>query len=111
MDKTTLKHSILSKDDKKIKKVNVPEWGVDVHLKTLSFREVIDYNSDLIKGVNQVPAWLIRSLCHEDGTRLYEDSDLDALVEKNWQVLQTLFEEAQIFNPETKAADEEREKN
>jgi len=94
------KSKILSASDVKLEKVNVPEWGDDVFIKTLSGteRDMFEdaYSRDRMKNFRA--RFLTLTLCDEEGDRLFEDGDVELLGKKSAVVLNRLFEKAWSLN-------------
>lgn len=97
---------VLSRDaikkasDWKIEKVEVPEWGGEVCLRTLSGteRDLFEDGYTEQKMKNFRSRFLVLTLCGEDGERLYQDSEADELGGKSSVVINRLFEKAWSLN-------------
>lgn len=94
------KSKILAANDTKLDKVNVPEWGDDVYIKTLSGtdRDLFEdaYSRDKMKNFRA--RFLVLTLCDDKGDRLFSDEDVDSLGKKSAVVLNRLFEKAWSLN-------------
>jgi hypothetical protein len=100
------KSSILSAGDVKLDKVNVPEWGGDVYIKTISGldRDCFEdgYNEQKMKNFRS--RFLVLTLCDEAGARLFTDAEVAELGKKSSLVLNRLFEKAWSLNAFTNEA-------
>lgn len=94
---------ILKTDDLKRETVNVPEWDGDVIVRALNGRERDDWEAsivqqrgkDMVRNLANVRAKLVvRSVIDEDGNRIFEDRDANALGLKSAAALNRLFEVA-----------------
>jgi len=94
-----LKHKI----DLKKEKVTCPEWGGDVFVRSLTGSEKEDFTASLFdyddKGVptrkpdylvNIKVGMLVRSICDENGERIFADEDAKELADKSNVVLSRL---------------------
>lgn len=98
--------AVLSRDaikdaqDWKLEKVEVPEWGGDVYLKTLSGteRDMFEDGYAEQKMRNFRARFLALSLCDDKGERLYGDNEADELGGKSSVVLNRLFDKAWALN-------------
>lgn len=101
------KKDILSINDTKTEAVVVPEWnGMTVHLRTISglerdaFEE--SYSEEKMKHFRL--RFLVKTLCDESGSRLFEDSETEELGKKSSTVINRLFEKAWSLNAFTPEA-------
>jgi hypothetical protein len=98
--------AVLSRDaikkaqDWKLEKAEVPEWGGDVYLKTLSGteRDLFEDGYADQKMKNFRARFLSLSLCDENGERLYGDDEASELGMKSSVVLNRLFDKAWALN-------------
>ena len=94
------KAKILAAEDVKLDKVNVPEWGGDVFIKTLSGteRDAFEdaYSQDKMRQFRV--RFLVLTLCDEKGERLFTDKEVDELGRKSALVIARLFEKAWSLN-------------
>lgn len=95
------KAKILAATDTKVSDpVEVPEWGGQVYIKTLTgterdqFEE--SYSQNKMKAFRS--RFLVLTLCEKNGERLFSDADVDALSQKSSLVINRLFEVAWDFN-------------
>lgn len=95
---SNLRQQILATKDEKIKKINVPEWDVEVHVKELSVREQTQYEQDAFDGDKIKPdfyvRYLIKAMVDENGAPIFDVADYAVLAEKNANVLLRIFKEA-----------------
>jgi len=101
------KKSILQCDDLPKELVSVPEWGGDVFVRTLSGQERDMFEQSMMEGkgknrdmnLKNIRARLsVLTICTEDGTRLFEAKDVDALGKKSAAALDRIFSVAQKLN-------------
>lgn len=112
LDKT----KIFAADDKPLERVEVPEWGGHVFVRTMSAGERDAYEAelyDLSQGGKKKDAksmmdnararLLVRTLVDEKGERLFEDSDIKDLGGKSGLVVDRIFTVARKVNGLTEA--------
>lgn len=101
------KEAILAANDLQTRVVDVPEWGGEVILKTLSGMERNAFENSLyrINGERATPNManmsaklLARVIVDEQGNRIFTDGDIMALGGKSAAVLSRLFEIASEMN-------------
>lgn len=104
--------------------ISVPEWGGDVHVRSMDGKELDEWQENMylrvkgapdgeMKSVRGIAAFLlVRTLSDAKGERLFGSSkeDLDIIISKNGEVLETLRDIAMEFNG-LKPDNEEVEKN
>ena len=94
---------ILAADDMGLKKVAVPEWGGDVHIRVMSVGERDNYER-LWMGKRETGVenfrteYLARVLCDEKGDLLFSRERVAALAKKSGAVMGRLFDEAMKHN-------------
>lgn len=100
------KSAILSAGDVKLDKVNVPEWGGDVFIKTITGldRDRFEDGYSEQKMKNFRSRFLVLTLCDEKGERLFTDSEVEELGKKSSLVINRLFEKAWSLNAFTNEA-------
>jgi hypothetical protein len=96
---TMLRHSILAASDFKIRAVEVPEWSLTVHVRTMSILETLAFEmAREATDPNKVVALLLTFvLCDADGVPAFGQGDLadvDELCRKDAEVLSTIFRAA-----------------
>jgi len=106
---------IKATDDIKRETVAVEDWDGDVFIQALSVRLRREFIR-LYDGVDdpEVPAdvWLtLNCACDEDGTRLFDDSDVEWLNDKSSRAVQLIGQRCLELNGLTEDAVEEAEKN
>ena len=97
---------ILSRDaikaavDTKIEKVDVPEWGGEVCIKTLTGTERDAFEDGYAeqKMKNFRARFLALALCDDKGERLYGDDGAAELGQKSSAVINRLFDKAWAVN-------------
>jgi hypothetical protein len=103
------KADILGANDIKITKVDVPEWGGEVYVRTLKGveRDQFEDQYQQSKMQNFRARFLVLALCDEAGVRVFSDDDAKLLAEKSSAVLGSLFDKAWEINAmSTKAVDD-----
>lgn len=111
------KDIICGKQDLEIEKVEVPEWGGDVFIRTLTAaeRDQFDtsvYRQEGIKNYDNLRArYLCLCLCDEHGVRIFDDRDAEKLGTKSGKVMDRLFGIAQRINGMSPADVKEMVKN
>lgn len=100
------KNAILAAGDVKVEKYHVPEWGGDVYLKTISGldRDRFEEGYAEQKMKNFRSRFLVLTICDENGDRLFNDAEIEALSKKSSLVLNRLFEKAWSINAFTNEA-------
>lgn len=88
---------ILGCNDIKIDKIDVPEWGGEVGIKTLSLRDrdaldcaILNRRGEDYTGIKSL--WASRVICDDTGTPLFSDCDLPALSDKSEAVISRIVE-------------------
>lgn len=93
---------ILMCDDLPRETVQVPEWGGDVQVRTMTGTDRDAFEASLIgkEGrLENVRARLVSlTLCDEGGVRLFTDDDITALGHKSAKALDRVFAVAQRLN-------------
>ena len=103
------KAAILAAGDFKLDKVNVPEWGGDVFIKTITGldRDRFEDGYSEQKMKNFRSRFLVLTLCDEKGERLFTDAEVEELGKKSSLVINRLFEKAWSLNAFTNEAIDE----
>ena len=122
--KQDLRGLILSKQDIQTEKVHIPEWDTDVYIKGLTGTERDSYEASLftvtesgkkvdvkMNRANVRAKLLVKTICDEDGSRVFSDADVEALGSKSAAALDKLFEVAQRLSGLSDKDVEELEKN
>lgn len=113
---------ILKADDLPVEIVDIPEWGGEVTVKGLTGKQrdayemqVFQYNKKHNnvdwKRENMRAKLIVLSCIDEDGSLLFEESDIQALGDKSSSALDRIFEVAQRLSGITKKDVEELEKD
>lgn len=96
------KEAILAADDLPRELVNVPEWGGDVFVRTMTGTDRDAFEASLIgkEGrMENVRARLVSlALCNEAGERMFDDAEIAALGKKSARALDRVFSVAQRLN-------------
>jgi len=116
--------AILQADDLPREKVDVPEWGGFVFVRTLTAGERDEFESEMVlfagKGktttnmgaLKRTRARLCaRAMCGEDGQRIFSDEDVEALAAKSAAALDRVYEVAARLSKIGAKDLEELEKN
>ena len=106
-----LREQIKAANTRKPLRVSVKEWNLDVYVRVMSVGERDDWELAWIdirsKGVEKFrnfrAFYLVRTLCDEQGVRLYQDTDLDEVAQLDGSVMGELFDVAQRHNKLTEA--------
>lgn len=105
------KDDILNCRDITIKPVSVPEWGGGLHVKTITGKDRIELVRASKAGQMRIEWLLARALCDDQGTRIFDDKDVEALGQRNTVVLERLGQEAMRVSGLLPEAVEEAAKN
>ncbi len=96
------KDAILAADDLPRETVNVPEWGGEVLVRTMSGTDRDAFEASLLEKdgrMENVRARLVAlTLCDLQGDRLFNDSEIAALGRKSARALDRVFSVAQRLN-------------
>ena len=107
--------AILAVDDLKREKLDVPEWGGTIYVRTLTgaerdgFEEAVYGDKGSLKNVRARLAALVT--CDKDGKRLFLDTDIAALGAKSSAALGRIFDLGMKLNGIGKKDIEDLEKN
>lgn len=115
MSKLLSRGDILAAPDRPERDVEMPEWGGTVRLRTLSGREVEEWQTEVLatgpKGKRRTDVrgatakLLVRCIVGEDGKPLFTEADVTALGEKCCAALQRLLNTALAMNGLDRKAD------
>jgi hypothetical protein len=96
------KDAILAADDLPKERVNVPEWGGDVFVRTMTGTDRDAFEASLIGNdgrLENVRARLVSlTICSESGERLFSDDEIASLGSKSAKALDRLFAVSQRLN-------------
>jgi hypothetical protein len=110
------KDAILSSDDLPKELVAVPEWGGEVYVRCLTAAERDDWEASVMHmegnktkaNLQNLRAKLVaRTVCDEDGARMFEDKDVVALGAKSAAALDRLYTVAAKLSKISKNDEEE----
>jgi hypothetical protein len=113
----SLKDQILAANDTKIEKLHVPEWGVDVYIRTLTGFEgdAFDASTRDSEGnriaENFTAKYCQLVMCDETGAQVFGPGDLPALSQKSNAALNRVFNAGLKLNRMSAEGIEEAEKN
>jgi hypothetical protein len=78
-----LRGAILGCDDRPVRFVSVPEWGVQIGVRSLSLRELRALGGGGEGPVTVQPEqWIVALACDSRGTRVFEPGDAAILAEE-----------------------------
>jgi hypothetical protein len=102
------REAILAADDQKTEKVEVPEWGGCVYVRSMSAYDRDQYEAeqtnlkkeggDAIDLRNFRARLVARTACDADGNRLFTNEDAEALGSKSALAMSRLFKVASRLN-------------
>lgn len=113
------KEQILSADDMQKEVVSVPEWGGDVWVRAMSASERDKLESEQISArrdkrdeLSNIRARVCaRCIVDDEGNRMFDESDIEALGQKSAAALDRVFDAAQRLNGLSEKDVEALEKN
>lgn len=114
-----LRDKILNAKENRLKKINVPEWDTDVYIKVLSGRDIDRWsnssfgnNGDIKNPYTSRAQLICYALADEDGTRIFQDNEVELVAENNGvDLLERLAEEIVDFNKLNKKLGESQPKD
>ncbi len=97
---------ILGVDDKRIKEVEVPEWGGSIFIRTFAGFERDLFTKSILDKKTGNPTelgnfrakTLALGICDQGGNRIFTNSQIEALGKKNSAVIERLFMEINKLN-------------
>lgn len=97
------KEAILAANDLKQEIINVPEWGGDVIIRTMTGEERDAFDSEMIRDdkrsfKNIRARFLSLIICDDKGARLFDDKEISVLGKKSAAALDRLFTAGQKLN-------------
>ncbi len=119
---TLSKQGILQAKDQVLERVEVPEWGGAVYVRSITARErgIIEADAAKFRESKGRDASFARTftvrlasmaICDQAGTRLFSDSEVDELAGKNAAVIARISEVSQRLSGFSKEDVDELEKN
>lgn len=110
---SSLRETIKSVNDHKSERVEVPEWGVTIFLRSLTGRQRDQFEQDAAKGkVDNARARVVVGAAYDEhGQPVFVPGDADWLAEKNAQVLDRLAEKVLAMSGITAPAAKSAEGN
>ena len=111
------KDQIIAAQDARVTLVDVPEWGGEVCLRTLSgaerdaFEASVSGDGQRHNLVNIRARFAALVIADKQGNRLFDDSDTAMLGKRNAKALDRIFESGRQHNGMTDEEVEELEKN
>jgi len=101
------RNDILNADDLKKEKVDVPEWGGFIYMKTQTGTEKDAFESSMLNAKGEVSLDNLRArmvaMCavDEESNRIFSDADVEALGKKSAAALDRCFSVAKRLNGTT----------
>lgn len=97
------KELVLGANDRPLEKVEVPQWGGHVYVRTMSARErdrfETSWTGDKSKDFDNLRARMaVATVCDKEGQLLFSPEDAEALGQKSAQALDVLAEVMQRLN-------------
>jgi hypothetical protein len=98
------KEQILEADDLQIEKVETPEWGGHVFVRSLNADESYAYNksnlneSGEVKDKNFIVEYCSFVMCNSKGERIFTSEDVERLGKKNTKALVRVYEVGKKLN-------------
>ncbi len=97
------KEAIFAANDVQIEKVEVPQWGGHVFIKTISAKaqdEWVAYNREQKQdgSNNETAAYIAMCVCDESGKLMFEIKEAEQLGEKSSGAMNTIFNKAAKLN-------------
>ena len=114
------KEDILKIQDLQFEEVEVPEWGGKVKVRMMTGTERDSFEQSIMKTegkeivrdmANMRAKLLVRTICNEDGSRIFTDKDINVIGGKSAAALEKVFEVAQRLNKLSASDAESLEKN
>jgi hypothetical protein len=99
--KMNLKDKILASTGRKVTSLTIPQWGLDVCVCSWTPKEFDDWQQWLKTenpSMDILARTAILSLCNEDGTKMFDESHIPALMEKDFCALQLIVDAALRLN-------------
>ena len=95
------RQAVLAATDIQIKPVKVPEWGGEIHVKTLTgeLRDLLRVDADKAQGeLATCVRFIIATACDAEGKLIFAAEDFNALMGKASHVLARVFREVLKVN-------------
>jgi len=100
------KQQILEADDLQIEKVDTPEWGGHIYVRTLCADESYQYSKSNIDGdgkikeTNLIVEYCALVMCNSKGEQIFNSEDIEQLARKNTKTLLRVYEAGKKLNGE-----------
>ncbi|GAG24491.1 unnamed protein product [marine sediment metagenome] len=120
----TIQERILEADDLPREKVHVPEWNMDVWIRSLTAAERDDYEQGLLRAsgqgrsltmtpnlANAKAKLVVRTLVYENGERMFTDVEAGKLGQKSARAINRLYDVAERLSGISEEDIEELVKN
>jgi len=93
------KDAIFAADDLQLEKVDIPQWGGHVFICPLTGFERDKFEGEMQgkngnKFINIRARMAVRTVCDQDGKKLFEDKDVNSVTKKSAKALDIIFEVA-----------------
>lgn len=110
-----LRAEILAKDDRQFEVVNVPEWGVDLRVYTMTTRDKTRIEKSFMQadGISDnLYAQIVQMcVCDDDGMRVFTEKDIESLQDKSAPAINRLAKVAMRLSKLTESDEALAEKN
>tara|TARA_R110000822_G_scaffold275773_1_gene397878 strand:+ start:12643 stop:12987 length:345 start_codon:yes stop_codon:yes gene_type:complete len=109
------KHQIYAAVDFKTEMIEIPEWGGEIEIRTMSVGQKFDYDifvAEKKPTMQELSLYLIKKCCIDDqGKLLFTDEDDEFLLAKSVDSLMRLFEACVDLNRQRASDVEDAAKN
>jgi hypothetical protein len=110
-----IRAKILSMDDRKTEVVHVPEWGVDIHVYSMTARDKTALQKHILKYEELPDDYFARIVymcaCDESGTRIFTEKDIAELQDKSATAVSRIAEVAMSLSKMNESPEALAEKN
>lgn len=108
----SLRDDILNAPSPKVEPIDIPEWGIKAYIRVMSGHERDMWDNRNGTSLDNARArYAVLVLCDEQGQRIFQDNDADALGFKDWRALDRIWDVGHAHNKQTKASLEAEIKN
>lgn len=109
------KHQIYAAVDFKTEMVDIPEWGGEIEIRTMSVGQKFEYDNFIEEKkptMQELALYVIKKCCIDDqGKLMFTDEDDQLLLEKSVQSLMRLFDACVALNRQRASDVEDAAKN
>jgi len=97
-----LKAQLLAVSDRRVAPVDVPEWSVTVYVRSLSLREVFEFEREVKAASDDIPRATAVQLAYylgdPGGARLFTTEEALPLIDRDPLVIRRIIDAAQALN-------------